>query len=160
MRVPTLSLLTVVMACASAPQTRAPSGESPDLAREAAQPPVAAAVAEVPAAAPTPAVTVAPAEPVAEVTESAPASVASAASKPDCEKLVEHIDTVALMEQTGSTVVTPNLQPSWHKARVRACTSTVDERVRDCLLKAKDLKSADRCKSSFFAETIKSYRIR
>jgi len=146
----------ILMACASAPATRAPTGGSPESAREAGEPPPVA-----PAADPVADEETAPPveSPVVETVETVAPAVTTASTE-DCEKVIEKIDTVCLMAQTGTSVVAPNLHPGWHRARVRACTTTVDSRARDCLLGSGDLDSAKKCRSAFFTETARSYRVR
>jgi hypothetical protein len=80
-------------------------------------------------------------------------------SRPDCDKLVDHLDKLYFMSSHEREIWrAPNQRPGWHRARVDECTITVDHYDRDCLLGSNDLSTAAQCNSKFFADTLQSYR--
>jgi hypothetical protein len=83
------------------------------------------------------------------------------ASRPDCDKLVDHLDSVIMLSGTQKNIFQArNQTPDWHRARVDECTVTVDQSDRDCLFGSHDLSTAERCGSRFFADTLRAYHFR
>jgi len=87
------------------------------------------------------------------------------ATRPDCEKLVDHIDEIRFLSappapRGARTNIfrAQNQSPDWHRARVDECTITVDPHDYVCLMKARDTTTASYCNAKFFASTMASYR--
>ncbi len=81
------------------------------------------------------------------------------ASRPDCEKLVDHLDSIFMLSGRNQQIFrAPNQRPDWHRSRVDECTIKVDRYDRDCLLGSHDISTAQRCNSKFFADTMQAYR--
>jgi len=79
-------------------------------------------------------------------------------SRPDCDKLVDHLDSVVAMTGHVSLFRAPNQDPGWHRSRVDECTISVDKYDRDCLFGSHDINTAQHCGSRFFADTMRAYR--
>jgi hypothetical protein len=80
-------------------------------------------------------------------------------SREDCEKLVDHIDSITFLSgHEHDAFKAPNQNPNWHQSRVDECTITVDKHDRQCLFGSHDLNTASHCNSRFFADTMAAYR--
>ncbi len=83
-------------------------------------------------------------------------------SRPDCEKLVDHLDEIRFLSTqppARDVFRAQNQSPNWHRSRVDECTITVDSHDYACLMRARDLTTAHYCNSRFFASTMASYRV-
>ena len=81
------------------------------------------------------------------------------ATRAECEKLVDHLDSVIFLTGHERAVFrAPNQSPGFIRSRVDECTVTVDRYDRDCLFGSHDVSTASRCGSRFFADTMTAYR--
>jgi hypothetical protein len=88
-----------------------------------------------------------------------PAQQNGFASRAECEKLVDHLDSVIFLTGHEQAVFrAPSQRPGFLRARVDECTVTVDRYDRDCLAGSHDVATANRCGSRFFADTVRAYR--
>jgi hypothetical protein len=84
------------------------------------------------------------------------------ATRPDCEKLVDHLDEIRFLSGSPAprdVFRAQNQSPNWHRSRVDTCTISVDPHDYACLMRARDLTTAQYCNSRFFASTMESYRV-
>jgi hypothetical protein len=87
-----------------------------------------------------------------------PAGPPRFATRQECDELVDHIDAIRSLSTPGPrSFKAPNQSPDWHRSRVNECTVTVNQLDLACLMRARDIATAARCNSRFFASMMTNY---